>query len=159
MRFFTSITRLFKRDYLRSRRCTPVNVYMMRLFFTLMFVFVSFDSWSAIVQHEGPWNPTKAAALCMFAAYSAISVLGVFNTLKMLPIMAFMIFYKTLWLIVVAYPLWMSGELAGSEAEGMANVFIWVLLPMLGMPWGYFYRNYCRVRHARPVHNTAAAGN
>jgi hypothetical protein len=64
----------------------------------------------------------------------------------MLPIMVFMIFYKTLWLIVVAYPLWRSGELAGSEAEGMTNVFIWVILPMLGMPWGYFYGKYCMVR-------------
>ena len=37
----------------------------------------------------------------------------------------FMIFYKTLWVIVVAYPLWRAGALAGSPAEEMAHIFVW----------------------------------
>ncbi len=33
----------------------------------------------------------------------------------MLPILLLEIFYKVLWLLVVAYPLWTAGKLAGSH--------------------------------------------
>ena len=53
-----------------------------------------------------------------------------------------MIFYKLLWLIIVAYPLWAAGTLKGSSAEGMANVFICALIPALFVPWRYVVRKY-----------------
>lgn len=56
--------------------------------------------------------------------------------------MLFIILYKVAWLLVVAYPLWLRNELAGSPAQGMAMVFIWVVLPILAMPWRYFFINY-----------------
>lgn len=136
------IINLFKRDHTNYEGVPRINVYVMRIFFLLMFVFVGFDSWNAIVNHHGPWKPISAVAICVWAAYSTLSLLGVFHTLKMLPIMLFMILYKTLWLIVVAYPLWITNQLAGSDAEAMAGVFIWVIIPMVGMPWGYVVRTY-----------------
>jgi len=42
----------------------------------------------------------------------------------------------------VAYPLWIKNELAGSPAGEMANVFIWVVLPIVAMPWRYFFRTH-----------------
>jgi len=39
------------------------------------------------------------------------------------------IFYKVLWLIVVAYPLWSTGALAGSAAEGTTAAFLWWYYP------------------------------
>jgi hypothetical protein len=47
-----------------------------------------------------------------------------------------------IWLILVAYPLWSSNQLAGSPAEGMTNSFLFVVLPILAMPWRYFFRRY-----------------
>ena len=134
--------KLLTRDFDRYEGVRPINIYVLRTFFALMFLFVSFDSWSAILRHEGPWDPMRAAALCMFASYAGLSGIGVFRPLKMLPLMVFMVVYKSLWLIVVAYPLWSAGQLAGSSAEGMASIFIWVLVPMIGMPWGYFAQKY-----------------
>ncbi len=136
------IINLFKRDHINYEGVPRINVYVMRLFFLLMFVFVGFDSWTAIINHSGPWKPISAVAVCVWAAYATLSLLGIFHTLKMLPIMLFMIFYKMLWLIVVAYPLWITNQLAGSDAEEMAGVFIWVIIPMVGMPWGYVVRTY-----------------
>lgn len=136
------IINLFRPDHANYAGVLHINIYVMRLFFLLMFVFVGFDSWSAIINHQGAWKPINAVALCVWAAYSTMSILGVFHTLKMLPIMLFMIFYKTLWLIVVAYPLWITNQLAGSDAEGMANVFVWVIIPIVGMPWRYVFRTY-----------------
>lgn len=142
MKVKASISRLFIRDHINHEGVPPVNVYIMRIFFLLMFAFVGFDSWRAIFNHHGPWQPISAVAICVWASYSGLSLLGVFHTLKMLPIMLFMICYKTLWLIVVACPLWITGRLAGSDAEEMAHVFIWVIIPILGMPWGYVARTF-----------------
>lgn len=60
----------------------------------------------------------------------------------MLPIVLFEIIYKILWLLIVAYPLWVRNELAGSPAEGMTQVFLWVWLPVVAMPWRYFFNVY-----------------
>jgi hypothetical protein len=62
--------------------------------------------------------------------------------LKMLPIILLEIFYKVLWLLVVAYPLWSQGTLAGSTAEGITSAFLWVILPIVAMPWGYAFVSY-----------------
>jgi hypothetical protein len=142
MNFKNFITGLFKPDHVNYQGVPRINVYVMRLFFALMFVFVAMDSWSAIITHTGSWKPLNAVAVSVWAAYSTLSFLGILHTLRMLPIMMFMIFYKTLWLIIVAYPLWVTGQLAGSDAEEMAKVFVWVALPIVFMPWGYVFRTY-----------------
>lgn len=136
------IINLFKADHLHYQGVAPINIYAMRLFFGLMFVFVGMDSWKVILNHAGPWDPLHAVTFCVFATYSTLSFFGIIHTLRMLPIMIFMIFYKTLWLIIVAYPLWITNRLAGSDAEGMAMVFIWVAIPMCFMPWRHVFRNY-----------------
>ena len=52
------------------------------------------------------------------------------------------IFYKVMWLVIVAYPLWTRGTLAGSGAEGITTSFVWVLLPIVAVPWGYAFVHY-----------------
>lgn len=64
--------------------------------------------------------------MCMWAAYSVLAICGLINPLKWLPIVMFEIFYKIIWLVVVAYPLWSTHQLAGSPAEGMTRAFLWV---------------------------------
>jgi hypothetical protein len=127
----------------------PLNIYLLRVFYFLMAAFVATDAWTAIVTHEGPWDRFRAVSLCVWAAYGTLSLLGLIHPLKMLPIMLFMIFYKSLWLIAVAYPLWRTGALSGSPVEEMARVFVWVPLPALAVPWGYVVRNY--VLSSRPT--------
>lgn len=133
---------LFKADHVNYQGVPRINVYAMRLFFALMFVFVGMESWSTIIHHEGAWKPITAVAWSVWVAYSTLSFLGIIHTLRMLPIMMFMIFYKTLWLTIVAYPLWITDQLAGSDAEEMAHVFIWVIIPIVFMPWRYIFVTY-----------------
>jgi len=137
-----SIKSIFNPDNERYDGVRPINIYLLRLIYFLMLVFVGSDSWRAIITHQGPWDHVRAVAFCVWAAYSTLSVLGLIHPLKMLPIMIFMIFYKSLWLIVVAYPLWRANALAGSPAEEMTHVFLWVPLPIIAVPWKYFFKNY-----------------
>jgi hypothetical protein len=133
---------IFRRDYEHYEGVPRINIYLLRILFALMFVFVTYDSWTRIINHTGAWNPVEAAAWCMWGAYSVISFIGIIRPLKMLPIVLFEIIYKLVWLFIVAYPLWTKGELAGSNAEGMTSAFMWVILPIVAMPWGYFFRTH-----------------
>jgi len=136
------ILAVFKPDYERYDGVRPFNVYLLRLLFLLVFLFVGYDSWTQILRHEGPWDHVKAAAFCMWGSYSLLSIIGIFHPLKMLPLVVFEIIYKIVWLIIVAYPLWSANQLAGSPAEGMTNAFLWVVLPIVAMPWKYFVDKY-----------------
>ena len=137
-----SIRAIFKPDSEHYEGVRPINIYLLRLLFLLVVVFVGSDSWSAILKHEGPWDHVKAAAMCMWAAYAVLSIFGLINPLRWLPIVLFEILYKIIWLIIVAHPLWSTNQLAGSPAEGMAHAFAWVILPILAMPWSYAFRTY-----------------
>jgi len=109
-----------------------------------MFFMMGFTAWANILTHKGDWQPMIGVTFCVWAAYETIPVFGLYNTLKMLPILLFMIFYKTVWLIVVAYPLWKTDKLVGSPSEELATIFIWAIVPALFFPWNYFYNNYIK---------------
>jgi hypothetical protein len=137
-----SVLNIFTRDYERYDGVPKINIYLLRLLFTLMFLFLTYDSWTHIFNHTGPWENANAAAWCMWGSYSVISFIGILRPLKMLPIVLFEIVYKIAWLAIVAYPLWVNNELIGSPAEGMTRVFVWVVLPIVAMPWRYFFRTH-----------------
>ena len=137
-----SLTAAFKPDHERYEGVRPINIYLLRLLFLLVVIFVASDSWSAILQHEGPWDHVRAAAVCMWAAYSVLAIFGLLQPLRWLPLVLFEIFYKVIWLVIVAYPLWSTNQLAGSPAEGMTHAFLWVILPIVAVPWGYAFRTY-----------------
>lgn len=120
----------------------PINVYLLRGFYFLMGAFVATDAWVSLMKHEGPWDRFHAMSLCVWAAYSTLGIFGLINPLRMLPILVFMIFYKSLWLIVVALPLWRNGTLAASPSADMAGVFMMVPLAIIAVPWIYFLKNF-----------------
>ncbi len=120
----------------------PIKIYVLKLFFILMFIFVAREAWTVLLTHKGDWNPEVAVAWCSIAAYTTLSGLGIFHTLRMLPIMLFMQFYKGLWLFFVAYPLWSHGELAGTAAEAWTQTFGLVIVPIIFTPWGYVFKTY-----------------
>ena len=137
-----NIKYIFTPNYERYEGVRPINIYLLRLLYFLMAFFVATESWTSIINHQGPWDHIRAVATCVWAAYATLSVFGLFHPLKWLPIMIFMIFYKSLWLLVVAYPLWREGTLAGSPAEEMTKTFLIIPLPIIAVPWKYVFENY-----------------
>jgi hypothetical protein len=133
-------------DYERYEGVRPIQVFAMRVGYLLVLITVGNISWSRILQHEGGWDPLVAAAVAMWAASSALSVFGLIHPLRWIPLFLFEIAYKSIWLVVVAYPLWSTHQLAGSPAEAMAYAFAAVIFPIVLMPWGYVWRTYLRPR-------------
>jgi TRAP-type C4-dicarboxylate transport system permease small subunit len=136
-----SLKAIFQRDD-QYEGVRKINIYLLRLVFILMFFVLGWDTWTHIFTHQGPWEPMNAMAWCVWTAFATLAGLGIVRPLKMLPILLLEIFYKVLWLIIVAYPLWSKGKLAGTPAEGVTSAFLWVILPIFAVPWGYVFVNY-----------------
>jgi hypothetical protein len=133
---------IFTPNHIKYEGVRPINIYLLRVLYFLMFVGVAFEAWKTIITHEGPWDHTRAVAWCVWAAYPTLSIFGLLRPLRWLPIVIFMIFYKTLWVIVVAYPLWRAGTLVGSPAEEMAHIFVWAPVITIIVPWVYVFKNF-----------------
>jgi hypothetical protein len=136
-----SPTTIFQRAD-RYEGVRPINIYLLRLLYVLMFFVLGKEVWTHVLTHQGPWDPIDAVAWCVWCAFATLAGLGIIRPLKMLPIILLEIFYKVLWLILVAYPLWSKGTLAGSPAEGISSEFLWVILPIVAVPWGYTFVTY-----------------
>jgi hypothetical protein len=142
IRYMRFIKYIFTPNHLKYEGVRPINIYLLRVLYFLMFIGVGLETWSTIISHQGSWDHTKAVAFCVWAAYPTLSIFGLLKPLKWLPIVLFMIFYKTLWLIVVAYPLWQANALAGSPADEMAHVFLGAPFIALIVPWVYVFKTY-----------------
>lgn len=133
---------LFKRNYEYHEGVPAINIYLLRALFVLIVIFVNLDTWPRIFTYKGGWDHVNAAAICMWAAFGLLCVIGIFRPLLLLPLVMFEIIYKLIWLLIVAYPLWSKNKLAGSPPEEMTYAFLWVILPVVAMPWKYFFRKY-----------------
>ena len=140
--FMSIIKNVFKSDFEHYEGVRRINIYLLRLLYGLMFLFLGIDSWTHILTFKGSWDPVEAAAWCVWASYSVLSVLGIIHPLKMLPLVLLEILYKVLWLVVVAYPLWSTNQLTGSPAEEMTYAFSWVALAIIAVPWKYAFKSY-----------------
>ena len=146
---------LFRSDPARHDGVRPIHMHLLRVVYALMLLGMGPTAWSALLQHGGSLEPMRAVAFCVWAAYGSLSLFGLLHPLRMLPIVVFMIFYKTLWLCVVAYPLWHAGRLAGSAAEELTWLFIAAPALALAVPWGYVLRHFVMGR--RPASTAEAA--
>lgn len=133
---------LFQRNFVRYEGVRPINIWLLRVLYLLMATFLALDVWSYVLGHQGAWTNQEAMVWAVWGGFSTLAILGVFHPLKMIPVLLLEIFYKTLWLVLVAWPLWRAGKFAGSPAEQMTYVFIPVVVVYLIMPWGYVLRTY-----------------
>lgn len=144
-----TLPRFLTPDHVRYDGVRPFHIWMLRTLYVLMGAFVATDAWNALLTHQGPWDHVRAVAICVWATYPLLALLGLRRPLRMLPLMLFTVGYKTLWLAFVALPLWRAGTLAGSPAEEMTYVFLWTPLAIIAVPWAYVWRYYV-VGNAQP---------
>lgn len=137
-----SLPRFLAPDFQRWDGVRPATIALLRLFYFLMAAFVATDAWRGILTHHGPWDPVRAVAVCVWASYPLLGVLGLWHPLRMLPLMLFMLLYKTTWLAVVAYPLWRDGALWGTPTGDLAASFLALPVAYLAVPWGYVWRTF-----------------
>jgi len=117
------VTGIFQRSK-KYEGVRPIHIYLLRLLYILMFFVLGKETWVHILAHHGPWDPTDAVARCVWTAFATLAGIGIIHPLKMLPIVLLEIFYKVLWLILVAYPLWSKGVVGFASGRHRFGVLV-----------------------------------
>lgn len=152
------VARPFRSDPLRHEGVCPFQIWGLRLFYLLMLLFVAPTAWRVLLLHEGEWAPLVAVTWAVWATYPVLALFGLFQPLRWLPILFFTLGYKTVWLAVVAFPLWRAGTLEGSSAQPVAESFLALPLLALVIPWSYAWRTFVvGTRTTTPAPATRAA--
>ena len=148
---------IFTSDPARHEGVRPIHIYLLRVIYLLMCTLMARTAWANILGHQGAWAPYQAMCDSVWAAYGTLALLGLLHPLRMLPIVLFMIFYKSVWLAVVALPLVRAGTLAGSSAEELTYIFLAAPVFALCVPWGYVVRQYVMPKQATATPSRPAA--
>ena len=121
-----------------------LRLYLMRAVYLLTFVGLGIGVWPELINPGKPWDPMYGVAFSFWAAYSALMGLGVRYPLAMLPLLLLQLFYKSVWLIAVAIPLWSAGSVDPVTRE-LTRVFVMAAVAdLIVIPWPYVVAHYVR---------------
>ena len=103
---------------------------------------VAIFRWPEVIQQviyqEKDWERMEGVVACMLFAFSALSVLGLRYPLQMLPLLLWELVWKSIWLIVVALPLWSAGQMDEATWATTWNCLIVVIVPFI-IPWRFVF--------------------
>ena len=142
------IRSLFEPNHARFDGIRPINIYGMRFVYILMATLLAMDVWGHILTRDQQWNPSDAMNWSIWAAFTLFAAIGIFRTVEMIPILLIEITYKTIWLILVALPLFLDDDLSEHTTDGMITPFAMVILPIAVIPWGYVLKWYFSIGKA-----------
>jgi len=135
----------FKVD--RTTGVSKFRFWLLRIFYAMIIVLLGFEAWTEVFTHKEMWQPLPAVAYSFWAAFSFLAILGILHPLKMVPLLLVQFFYKLIWLIIVAYPLWVESKLAGSAAHGLTEAnAVGIIIDLLVIPWPHVFKEYVSIK-------------
>lgn len=117
-----------------------LRLYALRTTYLLIVVGLGFEIWAAIIHHQKPWPLMQGVVCCVLAAMPALAVLGLRYPLQMLPLLLFELVWRSIWLVVVAHPLWSAHQMDAETSETAAPCLMGVIFPIV-IPWPYVFAN------------------
>lgn len=79
----------------------------------------------------------------LFAVW-LLACIGLYQPLRMLPLLLFEFVWKTAWLLSFGLSQRLSGEMPPTFGDDFPAIVLGVVLMPLVIPWGYVFRNYLR---------------
>src|SRR5579859_6770815 len=122
-----------------------LRLYALRAAYLLLIVGLGVNIWPAIIHHDKPWDLMQGVVCCVLGAVSALAVLGLRYPLQMLPLLLFELAWKSIWLVVVAVPLWSTDQMDADTWETAKACLMGVIFPLV-IPWPYVFANYVTQR-------------
>ncbi len=124
------------------------RLYALRAAYLLLVVGLGLTIWPGIIHHAKPWELMEGVVNCMLGAMGALAILGLRYPLRMLPLLFFEVVWKSIWLIVVALPLWSAHRMDANTWETARACLMVVIFPIV-IPWPYVVANYAMKRGDR----------
>jgi hypothetical protein len=117
------------------------RLHALRAGYLLLVVGLGLMIWPGIIHHDRPWELMRGVVHGMLAALSLLAILGLRYPLQMLPLLLFELAWKTIWLVVVALPLWSAHRMDPDTLE-TANDCLMAVIFVVVIPWPYVFANY-----------------
>jgi uncharacterized membrane protein len=124
------------------------RLYALRATYLFVAVGLGVEIWPGIIYHYRPWELMQGVVCCVLAAVSVLAVMGLRYPLQMLPLLLFELIWKSIWLAVVAVPLWLTHQMDAQTWSTAAACLLGVIFPFV-IPWRHVFENYLMKRGDR----------
>ena len=124
------------------------RLYMLRAVYLFIAVGLGIYVLPAALHHGKPWEMMESIVNCMLAALALLCLLGLRYPLQMLPVLMWEMVWKTIWLLMIALPLFRSGQMDEAAWSNTAACLMAVVVP-IAMPWRYVIDRYVKQRGDR----------
>jgi hypothetical protein len=119
------------------------RLYLLRATYLLISLFLTTQIWPTLFHHR-PWPLMHGVAVSLMAAMAPLMILGIRSPLKMLPIMLFELFWKTIWIVALALPAWRAHTIDPNMMQSVKDIGLGVILCPIVIPWDYVWTNYLK---------------
>jgi hypothetical protein len=119
-----------------------IRLYVLRATYLFMVAGLGVYEMPDVLSHSIAWGKAHGAVGCLLAGVWAMAVIGLRYPLKMLPLLLFELFWKSLWLIVVAWPTWAAHQMDEATSQTVFACGMGVVIFPLAIPWGYVWKHY-----------------
>ena len=118
------------------------RLYVLRAFYLLVSVGLATSFGPVMLQHTDLWAQRRGEMAAMLSGLSILCLLGLRYPLQMLPLLIFELVWKTIWIVAIAYPLWIRGAMTPGVEESLFACLMGVVLTPLALPWRYIAHHY-----------------
>ncbi|HOY22508.1 MAG TPA: hypothetical protein PK002_05105 [Cellvibrio sp.] len=119
------------------------RLYLLRALYLFIVVGLGLAVMPGIISHAHQWGLMEGVVNAMLAAFWVLSMVGLRYPLQMPPILFWELLWKLVWLISVAMPLWLSGQMDEATWQMAIGILMVVIIPF-AIPWSYVWANYVR---------------
>jgi hypothetical protein len=128
------------------------RLYLLRALYLFIVLGSAIVRWPEVIQQviyqEKDWERMEGVVACMLFTFSALSILGLRYPLQMLPLLLWELVWKSIWLLIVALPLWTAGQMDESTWATAYACLMVVIVPFV-IPWRFVFDHYVKKRGDR----------
>ena len=116
---------------------STVRLYILRAMFALIGFAQGYLQFPLFFYH-GHWTLMSGVAHSFLAALAMLSLVGILYPLRMLPVLVYELLWKSVWLLGIALPLWLSNQFDPDTRQTFYEcVGVVILIPII--PWRYLF--------------------
>jgi hypothetical protein len=124
-----------------DREVSLVRFYVLRATCILFFLAGPFIALPDVI-HPDP--AVRGLMSSIVAGFWVMSILGLRDPLRIMPIFLFEFVWKMIWLLAFGLPRWLSGAAYPHLRDDLWDIGAFPFLLALVIPWGYVWRRYIR---------------
>ena len=117
---------------------------LLRAFYLLITVGLVVTWGPGMWMHTDAWAQRQGVLGALMIAVSVVCLLGLRYPLQMLPLLMWELTWKTIWVVVIGYPLWLNDAVTPGVAANFVACLMGVVLTPLVLPWRYIAHHYFR---------------